>query len=95
MARIELAPEVGEDLDRVLSPLTAHESDQGAQQIEAIIAALEVLATNPEMGRCVRGELRELVIGRGRKGYVALYQYLSEADLVLVLAIRKREALTY
>ena len=88
MARIELAPEVGEDLERILSHLAEHESDQGAQRIEAIIAALDVLASNPEMGRCVRGEFRELVIGRERKGYLALYQYLSEADLVLVLAIR-------
>lgn len=88
MARIELAPEVGEDLERILSHLAEHESDQGAQRIEAIIAALDVLASNPEMGRRVRGEFRELVIGRERKGYLALYQYLSEADLVLVLAIR-------
>ena len=93
MARIELAPEVGEDLERILSHLAEHESDQGAQRIEAIIAALDVLASNPEMGRRVRGEFRELVIGRGRKGYLALYQYLSEADLVLVLAIRSQREL--
>lgn len=93
MARIELAPEVGEDLERILNHLAEHESDHGAQRIEAIIAALDVLASNPEMGRRVRGELRELVIGRGRKGYVALYQCLSEADLVLVLAIRSQREL--
>lgn len=88
MARIELAPEVGEDLERILNHLSEHESDQGAQRIEAIIAAFDVLAANPEMGRLVRSQLRELVIGRGRMGYLALYQYLSEADLVLVLTAR-------
>ena len=93
MARIELAPEVGEDLERFLSHLAKHESDQGAQRIEAIISALDVLESNPEMGRRVRGEFWELVIGRGRKGYLALYQYLSEADLVLVLAIRSQREL--
>ena len=87
MARIELAPEIGDDLERILSHLAKHESDQGAQRVEAIIAALDVLASNPEMGRLVSGELRELVIGRGRQGYLALYQNLNEAYLVVVLAI--------
>ena len=94
MARIELAPEVGEDLERILNHRAEHESDQRAQRIEAIIAALDVLASNPEMGRRVRGELRELVIGQGQKGYLALYQYLSEAGLVLVLAVRSQRELT-
>jgi hypothetical protein len=35
----------------------------------------------------------ELVIGRGSHGHVALYRYVAEMDLVLVLAIRApREA---
>lgn len=93
MVRIELVPEVGEELERIMSHLAGHDLAQGAQRIEAIIAALDVLASNPKIGRRVRGELRELVIGRGRKGYLAVYQHLSEADLLLVLMIRSREAL--
>jgi plasmid stabilization system protein ParE len=34
------------------------------------------------------GNLRELVISKGRTGYVALYRYLPEQDRVDVLAIR-------
>ena len=32
--------------------------------------------------------LRELVISKGRTGYVALYRYLPEQDRVDILAIR-------
>jgi toxin ParE1/3/4 len=35
----------------------------------------------------------ELVIGRGSRGYVALYRYVPEIDTVFVLAVRsQREA---
>jgi hypothetical protein len=45
------------------------------------------------IGRPVRGGKRELVIGHGSRGYVALYRYLPEIDVVLVLAVRsQREA---
>ena len=31
---------------------------------------------------------RELIIGRARRGYVALYRYVSAIDTVFVLAVR-------
>ncbi|MBW8810323.1 MAG: type II toxin-antitoxin system RelE/ParE family toxin, partial [Lysobacter sp.] len=38
-------------------------------------------------------DLRELIVGRDARGYVALYRYLSEFDTVFVIAIRaQREA---
>jgi len=41
----------------------------------------------------VRGGKRELVIGRGSRGYVALYRYVSKIDTVFLLAVRsQREA---
>ncbi|MBK5257691.1 MAG: type II toxin-antitoxin system RelE/ParE family toxin [Vicinamibacteria bacterium] len=40
-----------------------------------------------------RDGLRELIIGRGSWGYVALYRYVAESNVVFVLAIRsQREA---
>ena len=53
-----------------------------------IFTAIEVLAHNPLIGRIVRADLRELIIGRGARGYVALYKYVTELDTVFVLAIR-------
>lgn len=45
------------------------------------------------MGRPVEHGLRELVISRGRTGYLALYSVEETADAILILAIRhQREA---
>ncbi len=38
--------------------------------------------------RPVKDGKRELVIGKGVRGYVALYRYLAEVDTVFILAIR-------
>ncbi len=45
------------------------------------------------LGRLVDTHRRELVISRGRTGYVALYRWFEASDSVLVLAIKhQREA---
>ncbi|MFM7632088.1 MAG: type II toxin-antitoxin system RelE/ParE family toxin [Betaproteobacteria bacterium] len=93
MARVELAPEVAEDFDRILDHLTTHQSENPSQHIREIIAALDVPEQNPLIGRPAANEKRELVIGRHARGYLALYRYVPEMDIVFVLAIRsQREA---
>ena len=62
-----------------------------------VVAAIEelvsMLARHPLIGRPAEHRLHELVISRGKTGYVALYRYLEAADVVLVLALRhQREA---
>ena len=47
-----------------------------------------MLTHSPMIGRPVAGGKRELVIGRGNRGYVALYRYLAEIDTAFVLALR-------
>jgi plasmid stabilization system protein ParE len=88
MSRVELAPEAGDDLDRILEHLFRHEVADAPSRIEDIIRAIDVLERNPLIGRPVRADLRELVIGRRARGYVALYRYVAELDAVFVLAIR-------
>ncbi len=93
MSRVELAPEVGEDFDRILEHLHRHEVPDASARIEEIIHGITVLESNPLVGRPARAEMRELVIGRQSRGYVALYRYIPEIDTVFVLAIRsQREA---
>jgi toxin ParE1/3/4 len=93
MARIELAPEIQEDFDRILDHLSEHAVDDAPGRIREIIQAIDVLQHNPLIGRSVFANTRELVIGRSARGYVALYRYIEEADTVVVLAIRsQREA---
>src|SRR3546814_20800043 len=47
LARVELAPGVGEDLDRILDHLEKHEAVHVAARLRAISAAPGVLETNP------------------------------------------------
>lgn len=93
MSRIELAPEVGDDIDRILDHLAQHDVKDAPSRIQEIIQAIAVLEHNPLIGRPVEGNKRELVIGRRSRGYVALYRYAAEIDTVFVLALRsQREA---
>jgi len=95
MSRIELAPEVGDDFDRILEQLLAHEGTDAPSHIEDIIKAIDVLERNPLIGRPAWADLRELVIGRRARGYGALYRYVAELDTVLVLAIRAQKEAGY
>ena len=88
MARIELAPEVVDDLDRFLDHMAQYEAVDIAKRIEAIIEAIQVVAHSPQIGRPVKDGKRELIIGKGARGYVALYRYLAEVETLFILAIR-------
>ncbi len=93
MSRIELAPEVRDDFDRILAHLADHDSADAPLRIGEIIKAIAVLEQNPLIGRPAYADTRELVIGRRSHGYVALYRYIPEIDTVFVLALRsQREA---
>ena len=95
MSRVELAPEVGEDLDRILNHLFQYEVADAPSRIEDIMRAIDVLERNPLIGRPVRADLRELVIGRRARGYVALYRYVAELDTTFVLAVRGQKEVGY
>lgn len=93
MSRIELAPEVREDFDRILDHLADYQVEKPELRIREIVNALDVLEHNPRIGRPVGKGKRELVIGRRSHGYIALYRYIAEIDTVFVLALRnQREA---
>lgn len=95
MARIEHAPEVADDFDRILEHLLEHEVADARSRIEDIIRAVDVLEHNPLIGRAVRAGLRELVIGQRARGYIALYRYVAELDTIFVLAIRGQKEAGY
>ena len=93
MARIELAAQIADDFDRILEHLAQYEVAEAAARIDQIIQAINVLESNPLLGRPARNDMREVIIGRQSRGYVALYRYVPEVDTVFVLAIRsQREA---
>jgi plasmid stabilization system protein ParE len=95
MSRIELAPEVGDDFDRILDHLAQYRHENPVLRIREIIEALNVLEHNPMIGRPANNHKRELVIGRNSHGYVALYRYIVEIDTVFVLAVRSQQEAGY
>jgi len=93
VARVVLAERARADLDRLFEFLAAEDPDAAVDAIEVILDALDVLRRHPLVGRPAEQGLRDLVISRGKSGYVALYDYYEDIDPALVLAVRhQREA---
>jgi toxin ParE1/3/4 len=93
MSRVELAPEISNEFDRIFDHLAQYDLENASARIREIIHAFGVLETNPLIGRPAPGNRRELIIGRGSRGYVSLYRYVTEIDTVFILALRgQREA---
>jgi plasmid stabilization system protein ParE len=63
----------------------------------AIDLQLDILSRHPEAGRPFADmpELRELPIPFGDTGYVALYRYLPDLDLIVLLAFRHQKEAGY
>ncbi len=95
MARIELAPEVFEDFERIFDHLRQFDIEDFPERIDEIVQAMQILAHSPLIGRKVTGGKRELVIGQDSRGYVALYRFVVEIDCVFVLAIRSQRESGY
>lgn len=71
------------------------ESDPAAATMtfDLIDEAVSLLSRHPLIGRPVAHDLRELVVSRGKTGYVALYSFEEAQEAILILAIRhQREA---
>ena len=83
------------DLERLTDFLL--KTDPKAAQATAVLIfeALEILTQHPEIGRKVHFGQRELVISRGRTGYLALYRFLPHIDRIVVLALRHQRESGY
>ena len=93
MAKLIYSARAFADLERLTDFLIETDPPAAAETVGLIEEAIELLRRHPLIGRPVEYGLRELIISRGRTGYVALYSFEEERDAVLILAIRhQREA---
>lgn len=88
MTRWQLSAEAVEDLERLRDFLLESAPEAALETVDIILDGLQILAGHPQVGRPLAHGLRELVISRGRTGYLALYRYDAQADVALVLAVR-------
>lgn len=93
MARLIYSGSALADLERLADFLAENDPQAALATVDLIEEAVEVLGNHPLIGHSVEEDLRELVISRGRTGYIALYSYEAAHDTVLILAVRhQREA---
>jgi toxin ParE1/3/4 len=88
VTRVEFGQNTNEDFDRILAHLAAYDAEDVEERIGQIVEACGLLARHPLIGRDRPDQKRELVIGSVARGYVALYRFVEESNLVLILAIR-------
>jgi len=84
-----------DDFARIVTHLQAHGSAESASRLEAVVLTMDVLESNPWIGRPAEEGRRELIIGHSAYGYVALYAFIEEVDTVLVLALRSQREAAY
>ncbi len=83
------------ELERLCDFLMETDPRPAHETATLIFEAIEILVRHPEIGRKVQLGQRELVISRGRSGYLALYRFLPQIDRVLVLALRHQRESGY
>jgi|OpeIllAssembly_1097287.scaffolds.fasta_scaffold05506_3 plasmid stabilization system protein ParE len=90
MTSLRLAARVQQDVERIAEHLRQHEVDDIGARVSEMLGALQLLGQHPLIGRPVADGLRELVIGKGSRGYVARYRYDAVKDEVRVAALRSQ-----
>ncbi len=95
MAKIAFSPRALEDFERVFTFYAKDDPELASAQVTAIRQALEILSAHPLIGRLTKYGLRELVISRGKTGFVALYRFSATFESVRILRIRHQRELGY
>ena len=95
MTRWLVSLDAADDLEALVDFLVSDMPEHAVRTVDLIMDALNILQDHPNIGRPLQLPLRELVISRGRTGYVALYEYDAQANVVVVLAIRHQRQAGY
>ena len=95
MTSVAYAQAALSDLEQLADFLFGIDPDAAIETVELVRSAIEILDPHPLIGRPVEAGLRELVISRGRSGYLALYAYDPLRDQATVLALRHQREVGY
>lgn len=88
MATVEITRRALADIERLFEFIGAENPQRAREQIVSVRKAFELLADHPLLGRGAEQGRRELILSRGRYGYIAKYRWLPTENIVLILAVR-------
>jgi plasmid stabilization system protein ParE len=88
VARVEVTERAIADLERLFDFIAEEDPVRARKQLLSVRRALELLADHPLLGREAEEGRREVILSRGRYGYIAKYRWLPAEDVVLILAVR-------
>lgn len=94
-AAINVPPQATADIIRLDDFLWVQNDPLAGDLYTYLIKALRLLERQSGIGRPLGEDLRELIIDRGRSGYLARYQYRRDSKLVTVLHIRHQSESGY
>jgi plasmid stabilization system protein ParE len=86
--RVVLTANAAQGLRRCQAFLHKNSPSASQRAAVAIFKHLQLLEAQPEAGRLYDDGIRELIIPFGDAGYLALYAYEPDEDIVSVLALR-------
>lgn len=97
MPRVVITAGAARGLERCRRFLADRSPEAARRAGQAIQRQFRSLEEAPEIGRPLPHdpELRELIIGFGDSGYVALYRYTPDEGAVYVLAVRHQKEAGY
>lgn len=97
MPRVIITENAAQGLERCRCFLAEKNPQAAKRAARAIERQLRLLETSPDIGRPLADlpVLRELVIGFGDSGYLALYRHEPELGTVYVLAFRHQKEVNY
>ena len=88
MTRLVFSPSALQDIERLAQFFMESDPVVASATANVLTGGLKILEHHPLVGRPAELGYRELLISRGRTGYVALYKYEVEIDTAVILAIR-------
>ncbi len=95
MAQVVVTEEAFDDIERLYEFLAQQNRQWAVEAVAVIRSGLGILGSHPLVGRPVEHALHELIISKGKTGYVALYQYDEARDEAVVLAVRHQREIGF
>jgi len=91
LVKIVFSPKALLDLERLTDFLTEIDKNAALATLELIESAIQILKHHPLIGRRCDSHIRELVISRGKSGYIALYSFDEAKNTALICTIRHQK----